>query len=58
MTIHCFVDCVVNDFLDEMVEIRGTHFADVHIWPLSNGFKFFENGDVFCCIVVCYKFVW
>jgi hypothetical protein len=50
IAIHRFVDGVVEDLPDQMMEAGGTDTADVHARTLANGLEAFENGDVFRCV--------
>ena len=42
-----FVNGVVNDFAKEFVVATHVGGADVHAWAFADGFKAFENLDVF-----------
>jgi hypothetical protein len=46
VTGECFVNRVVDDFIDEVVKTTGTSGADVHSRAFANGLKPFENLDV------------
>jgi hypothetical protein len=46
-----FVDRVVDDFSEELVEAALAVVADVHAGALSNGFKAFEDLDLIRRIV-------
>ena len=48
-----FVDRVVDDFVDEMMQARRTGRADVHRRPLANGLESFEYLDLVGAVVVC-----
>ncbi len=39
------VDRVVHDFVDQVVKPPLARRADVHAWPLTDGFEAFEDGD-------------
>jgi hypothetical protein len=43
---HGFVDTVIDDFPDEMVEARWSGGADVHSRTLPDGFEALEDRDV------------
>ncbi len=38
-----FVDGVIDDFKNEMVETSLARVTDIHAWPFSNGFQAFQN---------------
>ena len=39
MTIHRFVDDVIDDFPDEVMQTRDAHATDVHAGAFTNGFE-------------------
>ena len=43
---HCFVDGVVDDFIDQVMQTRRTGGSDVHTRPLADCFEAFEDRDV------------
>ncbi len=45
--VHGFVDGVVEDFPDQMMQAGAAHAADVHARPLANRLEAFEDRDVF-----------
>ncbi len=47
-----FVDRVVDDFVEEMMEAGRTGGPDVHRRPLLDGFEPFKNLDFVCAVVV------
>jgi hypothetical protein len=47
-----FVDRVVDDLVDEMVEPRRAGRPDEHRRPLADGFKTFENFDLVGAVLV------
>ena len=47
VAVEVFVDGVVDDFPDEVVQALAVHAADVHRRPLADGLQAFEDGDVF-----------
>ena len=53
-TCHCFVDGVINDFADEVVESARTGVPNVHSRTLADVFLIAEMFKVFCgVILVC-----
>jgi hypothetical protein len=46
VTGECFVNRVVDDFINEVVKTARTSGADVHSRTFANGLKPFENLDV------------
>ena len=46
MAVEVFVDGVVDDFPDEMVQPLAVDAADVHRRPFADRFETFEDGDV------------
>jgi hypothetical protein len=42
----CFVDGVVYDLIDEVMEATHTGRADVHAGAAADGLETFEDGDV------------
>ncbi len=54
VTVHRFVDRVVERLPDEMVQARAADAADVHAGALPDGLEAFEDGDVFRCVVRCH----
>jgi hypothetical protein len=49
---HGFVDGVVNDFVDEVVEAALIGGADVHAGTAPNGLEALEHLDVSCGVLV------
>ena len=47
MAVHRFVDRVVEDLPDEVMEAGRADAADVHAGPAPDGLEPFENGNVF-----------
>ena len=47
VAIEIFIDGVIDDFPDEMVQPLAVHAADVHRRPLADRLEAFEDGDVF-----------
>ncbi len=45
-TRHDFVDAVIDDFLDEMVQTTLICGADIHAGAYTHGLQAFENLDV------------
>jgi hypothetical protein len=41
-----FINGVIYDFVDQMVQTARTGGTDVHARPLADGFQTFEDGDV------------
>ena len=50
VAVHGFVDRVVEDFPDEVVQPGGADAPEVHAGALANRLEPFENGYVFCCV--------
>ncbi len=46
VAVEVFVDGVVDDFPDEMVQPLAVDAADVHRRPFADGLEPFEDGDV------------
>ena len=46
-----FVDRVVDDLVDEVMQALRTGGADVHGWPLADGFQPFEHLDLVGAVV-------
>ena len=46
IAVEVFVDGVIDDFPDEVMQPLGVHAADVHRRPFAHGFQAFENGNV------------
>ena len=46
VTRHRFIDSVVDDLVDEVVQAGRPRRTDVHARPFANGFETFENLDV------------
>ena len=40
-----FIDCVIDDLIDEVVEATLTGRSDIHTWPLADRLKALEDGD-------------
>src|SRR5580704_9164990 len=51
IAVHRFVDGVVQDFPDEVVESGRSHPPDEHARTLADGLQPLENGDVFRGVV-------
>ena len=51
MTSHCFVNCVVNDFPNQVVKARQTSRADVHTGSFANWVEAFENLNIFGAVI-------
>ena len=55
-----FVDGVVYDLIDKVVQTLDADVADIHGWTFPYGFKAFEHldvtGTVFFCVLVFYIF--
>ncbi len=47
VAIKVFIDGVIDDFPDEVVQALAVHAADVHGGAAADGFQAFEDGDVF-----------
>ena len=47
-----FVDRVVDDLVDEMMQPGGSGRPDVHRRPLAHGFEAFEDLDALCAVFV------
>ena len=45
VTGECFVDTVVNRFIDQMMQTALTGVADIHARALPDGLKTFQHGD-------------
>ena len=46
MPCHCFIDCVVDDLIDHVMQPGGTGGSDVHTRALAHCFQSFEDLDV------------
>ncbi len=53
---HGFIDGVVDNFPDEVVEAALTGGAYVHAGAQADGFESFEDGDGICAILVFFFF--
>jgi hypothetical protein len=40
-----FIDCVIDDLIDEVVEAALTGRSDIHTWSLADRLKALEDGD-------------
>jgi hypothetical protein len=40
-----FIDSVIDDFIDKVVEAAFAGRADIHTWALADCLKAFEDGD-------------
>jgi hypothetical protein len=49
---HMFVDAIINDLIDQMVEAFDTSAADVHRRTLANRIQAFENLDLIGAVTV------
>src|SRR5947209_10506567 len=47
---QCLVHCVVDNFVDKVMQATLTGGTDVHARPLANRLKSLENGDVLCVV--------
>ena len=45
-----FVDAVIDDFPQQMMQAARVGPADIHRRPLANMFEPFEDFDIFGCI--------
>ena len=48
---HRFIDGVVNNFPDEVMETSETCGPDVHTGTFTNGVETFENLNVLCAVI-------
>ena len=48
---HCFIDAVVDDLPDKMVQTLGRRRADVHARPLADGFQSVEDLNVVVAVL-------
>ena len=46
VTGHCFVDGVVDDFVDKVVQAALVRTTDVHAGPAADGLEAFEDLDI------------
>ena len=46
VAVEVFVDGVIDDLPDEVVQALGVHAADVHRRPFADGLQPFEDGNV------------
>ena len=53
---HGFVDGVVDDLIDEVVEAALVGAADVHAGAATYGFEAFENLDIGGCVPLSFLF--
>ena len=53
VAVEVFVDGVIDDFPDEVVQPLGIDAADVHRRPLAHRLQAFEDGDVLGGIGCC-----
>jgi hypothetical protein len=51
MACHGFIDGVVHDLPDEVMETLETRRADVHAWPLTNRVQTLKNLDVLRVVI-------
>src|SRR5919109_969915 len=49
--VHRLVDCVVENFPDEVMQAGGPYAADIHARPFADRLQPLENGDVFSRVV-------
>ena len=49
---HVFIDTVVDDFVDEVMQAIDTGAADVHRRPLPHGIEPFQHLDLVCAVAV------
>src|SRR5207344_1508315 len=49
---HMFIDTVVDDFIDEVMEAVHTGAADVHRWTLPHGVQTFQHFDLIRAVTV------
>ena len=50
-----FIDGVVNDLVNEMVEATAAAVADVHVRAFSDGLDTAEDFDVTCVVTVFFN---
>jgi hypothetical protein len=55
IAVHGFIDGVVEDLPDQMVQSGRADAPDVHAGTLANRLETFENGDVFGGIARCHS---
>jgi len=58
MTGEGFVDGVVHDFVDEVVQTARSGGSDVHSGTLANGLESFEDLDIICAVAVLRLDLW
>ena len=46
VAVHCFVDAVVDDFPDQVMQARHANAADVHAGAFADGVETLQDGDV------------
>ena len=46
VAVHRFVDRVIQDLPDQVMQTRRTHAADIHPWSLANRFQALQDNDV------------
>ena len=51
VTVEVFIDGVIDDFPDQMVQSLLVRIADIHRWPFAHRLESFEDGDVFGGVV-------
>jgi hypothetical protein len=49
---HRFVDGVVDDLVDKVMQSSLVGGADVHTRPLAHGFQAFQNLNLFCGVLI------
>ena len=52
---HMFIDTVVDDFIDEVMEAVHTGAANVHRRPLSHGVQAFQYFDLIRAVTVGFR---
>jgi hypothetical protein len=45
ITCERLIDCVIDDFIDKVVEAAFAGRSDIHTWALADSLKALEDGD-------------
>ena len=51
MSGHCFIDRVVDDLIDQMMQARWTGRTDIHAGSFAHRLETLEDRDVFCAVL-------
>ena len=47
-----FIDRIIHDLIDQVMQTSGRRTADIHTRTLSNGLKSFKNLNLTCAVII------